>query len=68
MLPFARIVRCEPAIHIAAQEDRPQDRNAAENYRLAQFQAIDMLTGRLRANLGGKPEYLDILGLNFILQ
>jgi hypothetical protein len=65
VLPAARIVKCEPAIHIAAQEDRPQDRDAAENYRLAQFQAIDMSTGRVAPELGGKPEYLDILGLNF---
>lgn len=31
----------------------------------AQFQAWDMLSGRLWPALGGKPEYLDILGLNY---
>ncbi len=30
-----------------------------------QFQSVDMLTGRFCPELGGKPEYLDILGLNF---
>jgi beta-glucosidase/6-phospho-beta-glucosidase/beta-galactosidase len=65
VLPAARIVQCEPAIHIVPHDERPQDRVAAENYRLAQFQAIDMLTGRVAPELGGKPEYLDILGINF---
>ena len=65
VIPGARMVQCEPAIHIAADLQRPQDRDAAENYRLAQFQAIDMLTGRVAPELGGNPKYLDILGMNF---
>ena len=65
IIPGARIVQCEPAIHITAHDERPQDRDAAENYRLAQFQALDMLTGRVAPELGGRAEYLDILGLNF---
>ncbi len=63
--PHARLVQCEPAIHIVADPKRPQDRAAAENYRRAQFQALDMLTGRAAPELGGDPKYLDILGLNF---
>jgi beta-glucosidase/6-phospho-beta-glucosidase/beta-galactosidase len=63
--PGARIVQCEPAIHIIADLKLPQDKEAAENYRLAQFQSIDMLTGRVAPELGGKPEYLDILGVNY---
>ena len=63
--PGARIVQCEPAIHIIADLKLPQDKEAAENYRLAQFQSIDMLTGRVAPELGGKPEYLDILGINY---
>jgi hypothetical protein len=63
--PSARICWCEPIIHIAADPDHPEDAPAAENYRQAQFQAWDMIAGRLCPELGGRPEYLDILGVNY---
>lgn len=47
VLPGARLVHPEPVIHIAADPSRPQDAPAVEAYRLAQFQAWDMLSGRL---------------------
>lgn len=65
VIPTARTVQCEPAIHIEANEKRPEDKEAAEKYRRAQFQALDMLVGRIAPELGGRPEYLDILGVNF---
>ncbi len=43
VLPGARFAACEPVIHIQADAVRPADRAAAEAYRLAQFQAIDLL-------------------------
>ncbi len=64
-LPDARIVHCEPAIHIIADPERPQDIPEAEDYRLFQFQSLDMLSGRICPELGGGPEYMDILGLNY---
>ena len=63
--PQARIVQVDPVIHVVARPDRPRDRQPAEAYRRAQFQAWDMLAGRLWPGLGGKPEYLDILGVNY---
>ena len=61
----ARIVHVDPVIHVVARVDRPRDRKPAEDYRRAQFQAWDLLSGRLWPGLGGKPEYLDILGVNY---
>jgi beta-glucosidase/6-phospho-beta-glucosidase/beta-galactosidase len=61
----ARIVQVDPAIHVVARPDRPRDRKAAEAYRCAQFQAWDMLSGRLWPGLGGQPQYLDVLGVNY---
>jgi hypothetical protein len=58
----ARFIVAEPLIHVVGAEET---REAAEAYRLAQFQAHDMLTGRLAPELGGKPEYLDLVGVNF---
>jgi polysaccharide biosynthesis protein PelF len=63
--PGARICHAEPIIHIAADPDHPEEAPAAEAYRQAQFQAWDMIGGRLCPELGGRPEYLDLLGANY---
>jgi len=63
--PGARIVHAEPIIHIATDPDYPEEGPAAEAYRQSQFQAWDMIGGRLCPELGGRPEYLDILGANY---
>ena len=59
----ARILHCDPAIHIVP--GRPRDRADAEGHRQAQFQAWDMLVGRLWPQLGGDERYLDVLGVNY---
>ncbi len=64
-LPGVRLVSPEPVIHIVGNPAIPNSGPAAEAYRLSQFEAWDMLSGALAPELGGKPEYLDILGLNF---
>jgi beta-glucosidase/6-phospho-beta-glucosidase/beta-galactosidase len=63
--PGARIIHAEPIIHIATDPDYPEEAPAAEAYRQAQFQAWDMIAGRFCPELGGRPEYLDILGANY---
>ena len=63
--PSSRIVHAEPIIHIAADQDYPEEAPAAEAYRQSQFQAWDMIGGKLYPELGGRPEYLDILGGNY---
>ncbi|MBV9296009.1 MAG: hypothetical protein JO145_10590, partial [Acidobacteriaceae bacterium] len=60
-----RLVSPEPVIHIVGNPDLPGDDAEAELYRAAQFQAWDMLCGRMAPELGGRPEYLDIIGTNF---
>jgi hypothetical protein len=42
-----------------------QQRRDAENYRLSQFEAWDMLSGRVKPHLGGAEKYLDIIGGNY---
>lgn len=64
-LPDVRLISPEPVIHIVGNPEIPGDDLEAEKYRLSQFQTWDMLSGRLSPELGGKPEYLDILGANF---
>ncbi|HEU4767680.1 MAG TPA: hypothetical protein VFS77_09905, partial [Pyrinomonadaceae bacterium] len=54
--PRARICHAEPIIHIAVDPDYPEEAEAAEAYRQSQFQAWDMLGGRLCPEFGGRPE------------
>jgi beta-glucosidase/6-phospho-beta-glucosidase/beta-galactosidase len=63
--PGARITHAEPIIHIAPDPGYPEDAPAAEAYRMAQFQAWDMIAGRINPELGGRPEYLDVIGVNY---
>jgi hypothetical protein len=63
--PRARIVSAEPLIHVHPRSDSPTDRAAAESYNFAQRDAQDAIAGRCWPQLGGKPEYLDLVGLNF---
>ncbi|HEY7785504.1 MAG TPA: hypothetical protein VIB00_12295, partial [Pyrinomonadaceae bacterium] len=37
----------------------------AENYRQSQYEAWDMLSGRVKPHLGGAEKYLDIIGGNY---
>ncbi|HUH59534.1 MAG TPA: beta-glucosidase [Candidimonas sp.] len=61
--PRARFVAVDPVINIVPKNVRQKRR--AENARLAQYQAWDIITGRLMPELGGKPGHLDIVGVNF---
>lgn len=63
--PEARIVHCDPIINVAPASPRPKDQAAAKAYHGAQFEAWDMLAGRTAPELGGKLEYLDVIGANF---
>lgn len=61
----ARVLHCDPVIHIVPASRLPKDRTDAEGHRQAQFQAWDMIVGRLWPQLGGDERYLDILGVNY---
>lgn len=63
--PRARFVQADPLINVLPAPGRPGDAEPAEHYRQAQFEAWDLLSGRAWPGLGGRPEYLDILGINF---
>jgi beta-glucosidase/6-phospho-beta-glucosidase/beta-galactosidase len=65
VIPGARICQIDPVINIIADPRRPQDREEAERYRMSQYQAWDMIGGRMAPELGGHPKYLDIIGVNY---
>lgn len=63
--PRARILWCEPCVHIVPQSLTAGDLDHARNEAESQFEAFDMLCGRREPELGGRPDMLDIVGLNF---
>jgi hypothetical protein len=63
--PHARFMHVDPIIHVLAALKRPESKGPAEAYRLSQFQAWDMLSGRVWPELGGHDRYLDVIGVNF---
>ncbi len=52
--PRARFVQVDPLIHVTGG-----------GYNEIQFAAWDMLCGRLEPELGGRPDHLDIVGVNY---
>jgi len=64
--PSIRLLTTEPLISIVPPPGAsPQHRRHARNAHHDQFQATDMLCGRLSPELGGSPELLDIVGFNY---
>lgn len=61
----ARFVQADPAIHVIAPNKRADQIENAERYRLAQYEAWDLLAGMQWPGLGGRPEFLDIIGVNY---
>ena len=64
-VPEARFVHVDPIIHVVPSPAHPEEKSAAEAYRLSQYQAWDMLCGRLCPELGGDDKFLGIVGVNF---
>lgn len=66
VVPEARFVNVDPLCHVAPPADRPDLAEAAAGFNQnAVFQAWDMLAGRLKPELGGSREHLDIVGINY---
>ena len=64
-VPEARFIHAEPAIHVVAGTAEPDAVAAAERHRISQFEALDMVSGRLAPELGGGPDMIDVVGVNY---
>ena len=65
VMPEARLLHVDPLVHIVAPRDRPDLAEAAARRSAFQFQAWDMLCGRIEPELGGSPAQLDLIGVNY---
>jgi beta-glucosidase/6-phospho-beta-glucosidase/beta-galactosidase len=63
-----RFASIDPLINVVAANPQSKKRiQSAEGYRVAQFEAWDMLAGLQKPHLGGAPKYLDIVGGNYYI-
>ena len=62
--PRARFMHVEPVIHTVAPPGRPDLDALAAQIAGYQWQAWDLIAGRMEPELGGAPEALDIIGIN----
>jgi beta-glucosidase/6-phospho-beta-glucosidase/beta-galactosidase len=62
----ARFVQPDPLINVVTSPEMDQaDKQAAAVHERSQLDGWDMLSGRLRPELGGDSQYLDIIGVNY---
>lgn len=61
----ARIINIDPSVHVIPGDDTKKEILDACRFNALQYQARDMLSGRLEPQLGGNEKYLDILGVNY---
>jgi hypothetical protein len=60
--PRARLMWAEPLINVV---DHGEDAVAAAQATAGQFEAMDMIAGLAAPELGGRIDYLDLVGLNY---
>lgn len=64
--PGARMVNADPLCRVVPPLDRPDLQAQADGFNEGPvFESWDMLCGRLLPELGGTPEHLDIIGINY---
>jgi beta-glucosidase/6-phospho-beta-glucosidase/beta-galactosidase len=65
VVPDARFIHAEPLIEVSVHPDRPHEQEDAHMIQDSQFEALDMLAGRISPELGGHPRYVDVIGVNY---
>lgn len=63
--PRARFVTSEPLVNIMPRTGSRADVRLAAERNAGQFEAMDFLCGAAAPELGGRPDYLDIVGVNY---
>jgi hypothetical protein len=61
----ARFVHEDPVIHVVPPRELPELALVTEQQYLSQYEAWDMIAGRLCPELGGALRYLDIVGISY---
>lgn len=62
--PRARFLHVEPLVHVTPPDDAPHLAELAHEVSAFQWQAWDLIAGRIEPGLGGNPAALDLIGVN----
>jgi beta-glucosidase/6-phospho-beta-glucosidase/beta-galactosidase len=65
--PRIRICQIDPIINVVPKSAADDDVRNAEAYRRSQFEAWDMITGRVQPELGGRGDLIDVIGVNYYI-
>jgi hypothetical protein len=65
--PRIRICQIDPIINVVPRSASEEDRRNAEAYRLSQFEAWDLILGRVEPGLGGRDDLIDAIGVNYYI-
>jgi hypothetical protein len=63
--PKARMVHVDPIINVVPPVNRPDLAEEAAARKRGQYEAAEMIAGRKAPDLGGREDYLDLVGVNF---
>lgn len=66
--PQAVLIQTDPIVNVVASGKNPADKIHARNFHNAQFHALDMLLGKVEPEIGGSPNIVDAIGVNFYSQ
>lgn len=61
----AKILLVDPLIHVHPRDGHPEDVEVAARLNEDQFQALDIILGQRCPELGGRPDFADMIGLNY---
>ena len=65
--PAVRIFQIDPMINVLPRSNRQHDIEGAEEYRLNQYTAWDMILGRVSPECGGEEGLIDVIGTNYYI-
>jgi hypothetical protein len=65
IIPRANFSSVDPIVHVVPTPGRPEEISVAAARNESKFEAWDMLYGRTHPELGGGPDYFDVIGVNF---
>ena len=63
--PQARFIQIDPLIHVTHDPQDRRSRALATRLTEAQYEAWDMVAGRVEPELGGSEDNLDLIGVNY---
>ena len=63
--PNAILIQTDPLINVLPSPGNSRNITDARNYHNSQFVALDWLTGKKEPEIGGFPDVIDVIGVNF---